>query len=66
MGAEMVNQLGKFYSNVADLTQSLRQLLSKKYKYIWLWVLYKINPFLITKWSCLQCTGTDKYLQMQF
>ena len=31
----MVNQLGKFSSNLADLTQPLRQLLSNKYTWMW-------------------------------
>ena len=31
----MVNQLGKFSMNLADLTQPLRQLLSKKSTWIW-------------------------------
>ena len=31
----MVNQLGKFSSNLADLTQPLRQLLSKKSTWMW-------------------------------
>ena len=32
---EMVNQLGKFSQNLADLTQPLRQLLSKKSAWLW-------------------------------
>ena len=31
----MVNQLGKFSMNLADFTQPLRQLLSKKATWIW-------------------------------
>lgn len=31
----MVNQLGKFTSNLAELTQPLRQLLSKKSAWLW-------------------------------
>ena len=31
----MVNQLGKFSQNLADLTQPLRQLLSKKSTWLW-------------------------------
>ena len=39
----MVNQLGKFSQNLADLTQPLRQLLSKKSA--WLWVLDQDRAF---------------------
>lgn len=31
----MVNQLGKFSSNLANITQPLRELLAKKRKWVW-------------------------------
>ena len=32
---EMINQLGKFSSNLAELTQPLRELISKKNEWMW-------------------------------